>query len=404
MKNLSEELIAIAAKMLMAKERGDMVRLAGELNVVIEKSMNAEISSTPAEKTKTSSTTIKFTLKEIERMSRTFKKEFIGNGLVSHVIERPSGKKGKYYEIRYRRNGYNITVSHKDLKKAKELFIEATRHLDSPAKIAKNKLKFGTIADEWIEYKKGKVAFQTWQNYASHAKSYFSEELRETPIKEIRTVDLDRLMHRFDDQPRMYEEMRVLLNSIFKYARASGLVSHNPVELVPFKRAPRKARRALTDEEAAGYLKRLQEPNFERVRNFAYLLYFFGLRPCEIDEETRIENGFLIARNRKRKGGKIEYKKIPVPKQAYDYLDFEKPLTSPLSYDRTANILREALDGDLNPYNLRHTFASTCAMFVPQEIVEIWIGDSPERLIGKTYVHYTDDFMKKQMEKVKFPK
>lgn len=403
MKNFTEELLNIAAKMLLAKERGDMVRLAGELNGVIEKSIEFEIAPEQSEKTKTSSTTVKFTLKEIERMSRTFKKEFIANGLVSHVIIRPSGKKGKYYEIRYRRNGYNITVSHKDLKKAKELFVEATRQLDSPEKVAKNKLKFGTIADEWIEYKKGKVAFQTWQNYASHAQSYFSEELRETPIKEIRTVDLDRLMHRFDDQPRMYEEMRILLNSIFKYARASGIISHNPVELVPFKRAPRKARRALTDEEAAEYLKRLQEPYFERIRNFAYLLYFFGLRPCEIDEETRIENGFLIARNRKRKGGKIEYKKIPVPKQAYDYIDFAKPLTSPLSYDRTANILREALGKDLNPYNLRHTFASACAMYVPQEIVEIWIGDSPERLIGKTYVHYTDDFMKKQMEKVIFP-
>lgn len=403
MKNFTEELLNIAAKMLLAKERGDMVRLAGELNGVIEKSIDFEIAPEQSEKTKTSSTTVKFTLKEIERMSRTFKKEFIANGLVSHVIIRPSGKKGKYYEIRYRRNGYNITVSHKDLKKAKELFVEATRQLDSPEKVAKNKLKFGTIADEWIEYKKGKVAFQTWQNYASHAQSYFSEELRETPIKEIRTVDLDRLMHRFDDQPRMYEEMRILLNSIFKYARASGIISHNPVELVPFKRAPRKTRRSLTDEEAAEYLKRLQEPYFERIRNFAYLLYFFGLRPCEIDEETRIENGFLIARNRKRKGGKIEYKKIPVPKQAYDYIDFAKPLTSPLSYDRTANILREALGKDLNPYNLRHTFASACAMYVPQEIVEIWIGDSPERLIGKTYVHYTDDFMKKQMEKVIFP-
>ena len=35
-------------------------------------------------------------------------------------------------------------------------------------------------------------------------------------------------------------------------------------------------------------------------------------------------------------------------------------------------------------------------------IVEIWMGDSPERLVGKTYVHYSDEFMKMQMGTVSF--
>ena len=30
------------------------------------------------------------------------------------------------------------------------------------------------------------------------------------------------------------------------------------------------------------------------------------------------------------------------------------------------------------------------------------MGDSPERLVGKTYVHYSDEFMRKEMDKVKF--
>ena len=55
------------------------------------------------------------------------------------------------------------------------------------------------------------------------------------------------------------------------------------------------------------------------------MLYFFGLRPCEIDEETKIDGDFLITRNRKRKNGKIEYKKIPIPLQAQGLLDLDKP-------------------------------------------------------------------------------
>ena len=55
------------------------------------------------------------------------------------------------------------------------------------------------------------------------------------------------------------------------------------------------------------------------------MLYFFGLRPCEIDEETKIDGDFLITHNRKRKNGKIEYKKIPIPSQAQGLLDLDKP-------------------------------------------------------------------------------
>lgn len=56
----------------------------------------------------------------------------------------------------------------------------------------------------------------------------------------------------------------------------------------------------------------------------------------------------------------------------------------------------------LTPYNLRHTFASVCAEYVSAEVVDIWMGDSPQRLVGKVYVHYSDEFMKAQMAKVKF--
>lgn len=67
----------------------------------------APTSNAPGQKKKAVSTTLQFTMKEIAKMSKTFKKEFIANGLVAHVIKRESGKRGYFYEIRYRRNGYN---------------------------------------------------------------------------------------------------------------------------------------------------------------------------------------------------------------------------------------------------------------------------------------------------------
>lgn len=350
---------------------------------------------------KTSSAKIKFTKKEIESMSKTFKREFIANGMAAHIIERPSGKHGSFYEIRYRRNGYDITVSNKELKTAKAMFIEATQNLPPPDVIAKDKFSFGFIADEWLRYKHGKVAEDTWKGYESQIRRFIPPRFNEKLIKSIRTSDIDELMNALDT-PRKYEDMRTIFNSIFKYAKASGIITYNPVEMIPFKRAERENRDRLTNEQIKTFLTNLQAPLFDKIRNFAYAMYFFGLRPCEIDEEAHFENGFLICRNRKRKNGKKAYKKIPIPVQAENLFDFNSSLTSPLSYDRTLDIMKKALPEGIIPYQLRHTFASVCDEKVKREVVELWMGDSPERLVGKVYVHFKDSFMREEMDKVKF--
>lgn len=379
------------AVQLMLQSAADTIT-TDVVNELIEKKNNGK---------KTSSAKIKFTKKEIESMSKTFKREFIANGMAAHIIERPSGKRGSFYEIRYRRNGYDIAVSNKELKTAKAMFIEAKQNLPPPESLAKNKFSFGSIADEWLRYKHGKVAEDTWKGYESQIRRFIPQKVRDKPIKSIRTSDIDEIMNALDT-PRKYEDMRTIFNSIFKYAKASGIVTYNPVEMIPFKRAERENRDRLTDEQIKTFLSNLKTPAFDKTRNFAYAMYFFGLRPCEIDDEAHFENSFLICRNRKRKNGKKAYKKIPIPRQAQNLFDFNSPLKSPLSYDRTLDIMKKALPEGTIPYQLRHTFASVCDEKVKREVVELWMGDSPERLVGKTYVHYSDEFMRNEMDKVNF--
>lgn len=390
--------------MMLAHDKGEIIHLATQLNGIIEKAIEIE-TATPIliNKNKTSSATIKFSKQEVDNMSKTFKKEFIANGCVGRIIKRPSGKKGFYYEIRYRRNGYNISVSNKDIIKARKLFVLATFNLEAYNTTVKNKFKFSTIATEWLDYKKSNLTEpHTYQQYQSKIARLVPEELKNKQITDIRTNEIDKAIN-LASTPRMYEELRSLYNQIFKYAVASGIINHNPVTLIPFKRAERKNRDAMTEEQIKVFLRRIKEPRFDRIRNSAYMLYFFGLRPSELDEEARFENNFLICRNRKRKRGKIEYKKIPVPKQAQELINLDKPLTCPLCYNSFLELMKDALGNcGLTPYNLRHTFASTCAEAVREEIVEIWMGDSPERLVGKTYIHYNDKFMKEQMQKVRF--
>lgn len=407
---LSDTLVSISNTLMLAQDRTDAIRLAGGLNDAILRAIEMEKaseSSVPKQKKKSLSMSIKFSQKEIESMSKTFKKEFIAGGLSAHVIKRESGKNGFYYEIRYRRNGYNITASHKDLQRAKEKFIEATHMIiGAPNTNLKERRKFGYLLGEMIKVKKETVERRTLETYQSVSRRYIPNFIMQMQISEIQVGDVSDLMK--DVSPRTYEDLRTVFNQTFKYAIASGVILHNPIALIPYKAAERENRESLTTEQIKRFLSNIKYPKYDKVRQVAYMLYFFGLRPCEIDKDARFEEDFLICRNRKRKNKKIAYKKIPIPNQARGLIDFSAPIVPKLSQRIWCRHIKEAISGkastgeDLTAYNLRHTFASICAGYVSPQTVAIWMGDSPEELVEKVYIHHTDERMQAEMNKVIF--
>lgn len=66
------------------------------------------------------SETIKFTDDELQGINSDFREQFKATGNCARVIKYLCG-----YEIRYLRDGYNITVSDLQLKRAKEKFWES---------------------------------------------------------------------------------------------------------------------------------------------------------------------------------------------------------------------------------------------------------------------------------------
>ena len=403
---LSEELTMLTTRLMMCASKREIINLSGEFGSLIEKVIEQESATyTPAQNEKTITATIKFSKEEVANMAKTFKKEFIANGLVARVIKRQSGKRTFVYEIRYRRNGYNISASSTDLKEAKRKFLDMTK----PENIDKYQVcvkpsglnLFHEIATEWLAYKKGKINDRTYANYESYYRRYIRAQLGEIPILKVRTIDVDNLLR--DKSARLYEDLRTVLNAIFKYAIASGIMTHNPVMLVPFKQAERKSnRRALTKEEQERLLNRLSTPEFAPYKRTFLILLYFGLRPCELSD-ARFEGDFLIARNAKRKNGKIEYKKIPVPLQAREKLDLSLPIVNPHRTDVLNRIFKRIIqDEEISQYYLRHTFATTCQQYVRPDVVDIWMGDSSERLVGRVYTHFSDEFMQEQMRLVRF--
>ena len=100
------------------------------------------------------------------------------------------------------------------------------------------------------------------------------------------------------------------------------------MSLIPFKRAERNTRRRWTYDEQKTLVERLNLPEFKEYKRTFLILLYFGLRPCEL-EDAHFEGDFLIARNAKRKGGKIEYKKIPICRQAREQLNLDEPIVFP---------------------------------------------------------------------------
>lgn len=408
----SNELTVLAARLMLCESKKEILNISNEFGKLIERVIEQEEKAyTPcAPSTKSVTATIKFTKQEVAPMAETLKRDFIANGLCARIIKRESGSKFRktyVYEIRYRRNGYCICISSKDLAEAKRRFIEATKPENIDRYITDGQLRrsgkdlFREIAAEWLLFKKGKICEQTHGNYESYYRRYILPVLGEKLIKEIRTIDIDRILQ--GKTPRLYEELRGICNSIFKYAIASGVLTYNPVMLIPFRKAERKTeRRTLTKEETERLIVRLQLPKFQSYKRVFLVMFYFGLRPCELNG-ARFEGDFLISRNAKRKGGKIEYKKIPIPKQLHAHIEPEGEIKQPHNTEVLNRIFKRIMqDENVTQYYLRHTFASVCQQYVRPDIVDIWMGDSSERLVGRVYTHFSDDFMIEQMEKVVF--
>ena len=356
------------------------------------------------EKVKDVSSIITFSQKEIFKMDKTFRKEFIANGMVAHVIKRKRGKNAIVYEIRYRRNGFDISATSANLDEAKRRFLKMTmpdeleNHRKKNYAGAKNSFRF--IANEWLEFKKDKLNSRTHKNYESYCQRYLYPVLGDMDISVIKTIDINGIMTKVEG--RVYEDLRVVLNSVFKYALASGVITHNPMLLIPFKKAERNNRRAMTEDEVKKMIERLNLPEYSDYKRTFLILLFFGLRPCEL-EDARFEGDFLIARNAKRKNGKIEYKKIPICNQAREMLDLNAPVEALHRTDVLNRIFKRIMeDEEVTQYFLRHTFATVCQQYVRPDIVDIWMGDSSERLVGRVYTHFPDKFMIEQMQNVVF--
>jgi hypothetical protein len=98
-----------------------------------------------------------------------------------------------------------------------------------------------------------------------------------------------------------------------------------------------------------------------------------------------------------------EYENVPLPSQGLYVGYFEHRIVNSLGIT-LENIDKYLIADNTSLYSARHTFATICQQYVRPDIVDIWMGDSTTRLVGKVYTHFPDKFMLENMMKVEFPK
>ena len=301
----------------------------------------------------------RFSAKELSLMPKTFRKEFRTQGCTAHVRKRRSGKNSWNYEIRYRRNGYNITASANNLDQAKHKFIEM---LGSAEKCVKNKERtipstFDKFASYYFEkFYKRKVCTTTYRVAMSNYKNHVLPHFGDMPLKHITADKCQELLDRLiaEDKVRTEENVFTMLNTIFKAAVKHGVMAHNPIDMVFHTKHERTHGTALTKDEERLLLEKTAGTPYQRM--FAIGLYT-GLRPNEYKTAV-VEENFIVANNSKRKNGKVELKKIPITPMLRPYLEGVKEL----HFTRLEQI-RHKFNGILpnhKLYDLRTTFYTRC--------------------------------------------
>jgi len=342
---------------------------------------------------------LKFTEKEISKMPRPLRKEFRIDGCTVHVRKRTTNGYRCSYEIRYRRNGYNVSASARTLNEAKEKFIQKLKVAEKIDKTTDNKVPtvFGEFAKFWIEnYHKRRVCEERYKDSYRQLRRSLNPEFLETPLKKIKAPAIQKVIDRYvtEEKFRAAEETYILLNQIFKYAVKFGLIANNPVEIVFFQKHERKHGKALTLEEEKKLLQETAGTKYQLM--FAVALYT-GMRPNEY-KTAEIHGNMIIAKNSKRRNGKIEYKRIPIIPMLKPYLTNVKQITW-VKYEKIRARFKEILPNH-TLYDMRTTFYTHCRMCgVADSARDEMVGHSGG-VLKDTYTDLPDEFLIKEAQKL----
>lgn len=344
---------------------------------------------------------VEFTEKEIKQMPEHFRKLILVNRKRCRMRIHTCGKNTTTYEIRYRRDGYSLSACGKTIELAKQNMI-AKMKTAKPKEAERSAYdvptKFRPFAEYYNEkFRKRKISAETYYKNQNRLENHVYPVLGELEISKITPSVcqdlLDNLVAR--GLKKSTHEVHSLMSVIFKGAIAHGIIERNPLDIVVLEKYDQEHGKALTRAEEEALMKDVQ--GTPRGILYAICLYT-GLRPNELRKPIRFEGRLMIAVNSKRKGSRLEYKRIYVCDKLAAILK---------SVDELPNLHDKYLSTEFPKhcpghrlYDLRVTFNTRCKeLGVADHAREHFMGHSLGAL-GNAYTDLSDEYLLKEGKKL----
>lgn len=335
---------------------------------------------------------LEFTQKEISSMPQKYRKMFRVGKLRAYMRERRRGDSINY-EVRCRMDSINVSAGGTTKEEARQRFIEKLKAIESGT--SQTPVLFGEFIMFYFEnFRKRKVVEDTYKKDLERTKKHILPVFGIMKLASITPSVCQEFIDKFADKQKTAEELYSLLSQTFKCAIAHHLIQFSPLDTVLRPVHDRENGTALTMEQEAALLSNAPE----RFRESFAIVLYAGLRPCEY-KTLRREGDILIARNRKRKNGKIEYKRIPICPMLRPYISSEPSM--PCS-KTLWNALKKLMPG-YTLYDLRTTFNTRCVEYhVDDNARKLMMGHSLGKL-ANAYTDVSDEFLRQEAEKLFYP-
>ena len=338
-----------------------------------------------------------FNQKEINQMPQSFKKEFKIQGCTAHIRKRVDNRYKCSYEIRYRRNGYNVSASGKSIEEAKANFIEKLKRASNDDMYSAVPTTFHKFALYWLEnFHKRKVCDETYTYTVRVFNQHIKPQVRDIELRKVTPAMVQHVVDRLAEKPRTAEGVFSIFTQIFKCALNHGLVRINPAAIICYTPHERTHGTAFTKDEERKLIEAfVGTPYFT---HYALMLYA-GLRPGEI-ATAQIGDTFITAKNSKRKHGKVEFKKIPrtpvfdrVAAKVTDMQQFSA---------KTLNKHFKKVFPTHKLYDLRTTFQTRCTECgISDTVIGLFMGNSIGKL-KETYTDLSDEYLINEGKKLDY--
>ena len=339
---------------------------------------------------------LKFTDKELQKMASYFKDDYLLHaGEIAHIRQKENGT----FEIRYRRNGRNISKSGKTIEIAKARFMAA--QVWPTEKKRKKKIRFPEYARQWREnVKKTEIKPVTYESYLQALNTYAFPYFGKIEMKEIRPMLVQGFLNELTERNanRTAELLFSILKQIFDFAVAEDIIPKSPMALLRKPRYEKQSGCALSKAEEREFIRRcLSGGKF----GAAYLLMLYtGIRRAEYQTLKISEEWITVVTAKSRRGFSAKTRKIPIVPMLKKFLYLFDDGLPVISGDKLTHRFPDFAPGH-HLHELRHTFitrAQECG--IPREIVSLWAGHRADNtMTSNVYTHFSDEFQISEAQK-----